>query len=224
MISRARDLCPRPAPVAWARTNGFARVVVELDGESGGCISEATLNLGGLATVTLPSEGWTVATVRAFASDGETGPFVMGVRAEAMGVSAERPEPIAPIGPNEARAHWLLEERDGCDGDDCATRTLVIEGAGAQRLVSRAPGLPNGCEAEPIASRRVLFAYGCTGGGFTSWTVERAGRDRYAVIESYTSHGHCGGRCPTHRTTVHRFTLPAGTRLVADPLRLVDRR
>jgi hypothetical protein len=219
---RAAD-APGPT-VAWARTHGFARVVVELDGEAEGCISAATSDAGGLATLTLPSEGWTVATVRAFASNGESGPFVIGVRAEAMGPPAERPEPIATIAPNEARAHWLIEERADCDGDDCATRTLVIEGAGAQRLVSRAPGLPNGCEAEPIASGRVLFAYGCTGGGFTSWTVERAGRDRYAVVESYTSHGNCGRPCPTHRTTLHRFTLPAGTRLVADPLRLVDRR
>jgi hypothetical protein len=210
--------------VAWARTNGFARVVVELDAESEGCISAVTSDRGGLATIALPSEGWTVATVRAFASDGESGPFVMGVRAAAMGAPAERPEPIAPVAANEARAHWLLEERDDCSGDDCATRTLVIEGAGAQTLVSRAPALPNGCEAEPVASRRVLFAYGCSGGGFTSWTVERSGGDRYAVIESFTSHGQCGRPCPTHRTTLHRFTLPAGTRLVPDPLRLVERR
>jgi hypothetical protein len=219
---RAED-APGPT-VAWARSNGLARVVVELDSQTDGCISAAASVGGGVASVALPTEGWTVATVRAFAADGESGPFVMGVRAAAMEADFERPARIEPIAADEARAHWLLEQREGCDGDDCATRTLVIEGAGAQTLVSRAPDLPNRCEADPVAVGRSLFAYRCEGGGFTSWSVERAGRDRYAVIESYTSHGQCGGPCPTRRSTLHRFTLPPGTRLVPDPLRLVDRR
>jgi len=219
---RAED-APGPT-VAWARSNGRARVVVELDGASEGCVSDEAQEDGGLARVALPSEGWTVATVRAFGADGETGPFVMGVRAAALGDAVERAEGIAAIPAGEARAHWRLEQRDGCEGDDCATRTLVIEGAGAQRLESRAPDLPNACEAEPVAVGRTLFAYRCTGGGFTSWAVERVGRDRYAVIESYTSHGQCGRPCPTQRTTLHRFSLPPGTRLAPDPLRLVERR
>jgi hypothetical protein len=75
------------------------------------------------------------------------------------------------------------------NGSVSCKRALVIEGAGAQRLVSRSPDLPNQCEPNPVGAGRVLFSYDCSGGG----------------------------------STLHRFRLARGTRLLADPRRLVDR-
>lgn len=195
---------------ASARSHGRAMLVLSWatddDPTAVECAEAATEG----AWVTLPlAPGDAPLRVYASTRTGETAPFVAAVHTADAPPDAA-PHPLETPAPGVVWARWQLPA-EGCDGEACAQTRLHLMGATTRDLVLDAEILPHRC-----VGARDAVALGCTGGGFDALQVAAQGGG-YAVTRAHTSDGNCGAPCPTTRTRLARFVLPAGQRLVPHP-------
>lgn len=195
---------------ASARSHGRAMLVLSWatddDPTAVECAEAATEG----AWVTLPlAPGDAPLRVYAATRTGETAPFVAALHATQIPPDTA-PRPLEPPAPDVVWARWQLPA-EGCDGEACAHTLLHLTGATTRDLVLDAEILPHRCVGGSDA-----VALGCTGGGFDALqVVSQAGG--HVVTSAHTTHGNCGAPCPTTRTRLARFVLPAGQRLVPHP-------
>ena len=195
---------------ASARSHGRVMLVLSwaTDDDPTAVECAEAVSEGGWVTLSL-APGDAPLRVYAATRTGETAPFVAALHAtEAPPETA--PRPLQPPAPGVVWARWQLPA-DGCDGEACARAHLLLTGATARDLALDAEILPHRCVGGSDA-----VALGCTGGGFDALqVVSQAGG--YVVTSAHTTHGNCGAPCPTTRTRLARFVLPAGQRLVPHP-------
>jgi len=201
------------APRVSARSHGRLTLVVSTapdDPSAVGC-TEAT-HEGSWVTLTLPA-----GAVRVYAATrtGETGPFLAALHTHETPPDAA-PAPLPPPAPGTVWARWFAAASDACEGEACDALTLQLSGA-TTRVIATGATLPTA----RCVGRSDAVAMGCSGGGDDAVQVVSQGGGYVATL-THTSHGNCDGPCPSTRTRLARFTLPAGQRLVAHPAGVVS--
>jgi hypothetical protein len=146
---------------------------------------------------------------------GATAPFALQVSTTSGEMSSPAPPEIPERAPGEVYARWQLAAASS-DDEECSVATLAIDTT-PPRLV-RARELACGS-----CSARADLSLHCIHTGESEFGVRAWGRGRYAIDFTHRVDGACTSHgelttCPPEHARSGGFRLPAGVRVVADPV------